>query len=141
MPHFLPAISSMSLGRAWNHALEGKLAACARHGFRAIELFYEDLEYVARTMAASSPAPGTTFAGSTEWEEQLLAAATYVGGLCGRLGLAVLCLQPFMHYEGLVDRTEHEARIRKVKLWFRLAVRLRTDLVQIPSNFLPATRC
>ena len=46
-----------------------------------------------------------------------------------------------MHYEGLFDPSEHENRIQKLKLWFLLAKRLGTDLIQIPSNFLPEQQC
>ena len=46
-----------------------------------------------------------------------------------------------MHYDGLVSPLEHETRIDKLKLWFLLAKRLDTDLIQIPSNFLPASQC
>lgn len=142
-PKFFPAISSMSLGRAWNHALEPKLAACATHGFKAIEIFYEDLEYVARSLPASHPAAtaGTSFAGSSQWEEEQLAAASYIRELFVYHRMEVLCLQPFMHYDGLTDRSEHETRIQELHFWFRLADRLHTDLIQIPSNFLPSSQC
>jgi 4-hydroxyphenylpyruvate dioxygenase len=140
---YLPAISSMSLGRAWNHDIAPKLAACARHGYKGIELFYEDLEYTARSLPPSYPASArhTSFPNSTEWEEQQLAAASYIRQLCDINRLDIICLQPFMHYEGLLDRSEHEKRITKLKLWFLLAKRLRTDLIQIPSNFLPTSEC
>ena len=133
----------MSLGRAWNHDIEPKLAACGRHGYKAIELFHEDLEYVARALPASYPAsaPSTSFPDSTDWDEKQLAAASYIRHLCDINRLEILCLQPFMHYEGLIDRKEHEKRIQKLNLWFRLAKTLRTDLIQIPSNFLPPSQC
>jgi 4-hydroxyphenylpyruvate dioxygenase len=142
-PKYLPAISSMSLGRAANHALEPKLAAAAAYGFRAIELFYEDLEYVARALPPSHPASptGTSFPDSSSWDEAQLAAASYIGALCRQNGLEVLCLQPFMHYDGLLCPNEHQVRIEKLKLWFLLAKRLNTDLIQIPSNFLPESQC
>lgn len=143
LPKFQPAISSMSLGRAWNHALEPKLAACAAHGFKAIELFYEDLEYVARSLPSSySPCPpGTAFASSSAWDEAQLAAASYIHSLCTQHNLAIICLQPFMQYDGLICPHQHESRIKKLKLWFLLAKRLHTDLIQIPSNFLPESEC
>jgi 4-hydroxyphenylpyruvate dioxygenase len=140
---YLPAISSMSLGRAWNHDIAPKLAACARHGFKAIEVFYEDLEYAARSLPTSHPAapPNTSFANSTELDEQQLAAASYIRQLCDKHNLAILCLQPFMHYEGLISRTEHTKRLKKLSLWFHIAKTLRTDLIQIPSTFLPPSQC
>ena len=133
----------MSLGRAAHHALEPKLATASANGFRAIELFYEDLEYVARSLPSSHPALAarSSFPTSTAWDEAQLAAASYIGSLCKQNRLEVLCLQPFMHYDGLLCHTEHQARIEKLKLWFLLAKRLNTDLIQIPSNFLPESQC
>ncbi|OJD28682.1 3-dehydroshikimate dehydratase [Diplodia corticola] len=119
------AISSMSLGRAWVHELPNKLDQAALHGFRGLELFHEDLEYLAAAM------PG----GATP-DNQLL-AATQIHDLCSARGITVLCLQPFMHYEGLRDRIEHAMRIEKMRLWLALAKRLHTTVVAIPSSFLP----
>jgi 4-hydroxyphenylpyruvate dioxygenase len=142
-PRHLPAISSMSLGRAAHHTLESKLTAASTHGFCAIELFYEDLEYVARSLPSSYPASpaGTSFPNSSSWDEAQIAAASYIGSLCKQHSLEVLCLQPLMHYDGLLCAREHKERIEKVKLWFLLAKRLNTDLIQIPSNFLPESQC
>ena len=133
----------MSLGRAWNHDIAPKLAACSRHGYKAIELFYEDLEYAARSLPSSYPvaSPHSSFPDSTDWEEQQLSAASYIRHLCDFNNLDIICLQPFMHYEGLLDRTEHTQRIKKLKLWFLIAKILRTDLIQIPSSFLPPSQC
>jgi len=140
---YVPAIASQSLGTARYHTLETKLAACAQHGFQAIELFYEDLEATAHSQPpACPPQPaGTTFSSSTQWDEQLLAAATYIHSLCTSHNLHILCLQPFMQYEGLTDASEHAQRLSKLDLWFQLADRLHTDLIQIPSNFLPESQC
>lgn len=44
-----PAICSHNLGRAWVHSLPDKLDAAARYGMD-IELFYEDLQYVAKEL-------------------------------------------------------------------------------------------
>lgn len=46
-------------------------------------------------------------------------------------------MQPFYHYEGLKDRVEHQSRLNDAKEWFELARALGTDLILIPSNFLP----
>lgn len=42
-----PAISSQSLGRACEHALYPKIKAASEAGFEGIEIFYEDLAYLA----------------------------------------------------------------------------------------------
>ena len=140
---FIPAIASQSLGNAAHHALPQKLTLCATHGFKAVELFYEDLESTARSLSSSyshSPA-GTTFSASTVWQEQLLAASTYIADLCRQLRLEILCLQPFKNYGGIVDRRKHSERIEEMRFWILLAKRLDTDLIQVPSSFLPQSEC
>ncbi|KAI4652622.1 3-dehydroshikimate dehydratase [Alternaria viburni] len=117
-----PGISSMSLGRCYaGHSLEHKLSMAAKHGLEGIELFYEDL---------------VDHAGSDK-PSDLLAGAASVYDLCSSLGLEIICLQPFMHYEGLLDRKRHAERVEEMKLWMQLAHVLRTDIVQVPSSFLP----
>ncbi|KAI0018599.1 xylose isomerase-like protein [Xylariomycetidae sp. FL0641] len=121
------AITSMSLGRASaGHSLAHKLDMAHAHGYQGIELFFEDLQ----DLAAQLPG-GTTPANQ-------LQAAHLTRRLCQDRGLAILCLQPFAHYEGLVDRAEHARKLDTLTFWFELARALGTDTVQIPSNFLPA---
>ena len=116
-------ISSHSLGRAWVHNLPQKLDQAAAYGYNGIEVFFEDLEYLARSL------PG----GFTE--ENQLGAARLIRRMCDDRRLEILCLQPFLHYEGQLDRSEQKRKIEKLKLWFQLAKILRTDVIQIPSNF------
>lgn len=92
----------------------------AKHGLEGIELFYEDLVGHA---TSSSPS-------------DLRAAAKSVRELCSSLGLEIINLQPFMHYEGLLDRSRHDERIEEMKLWMDLAHILDTDIIQVPSTFL-----
>ncbi|CZT08162.1 uncharacterized protein RCO7_09323 [Rhynchosporium graminicola] len=56
--------------------------------------------------------------------------------LCDERELQVIGLQPFMHYEALLDRAEHARKIEKMKLWFKIAKILGTDIIQIPASFL-----
>jgi 4-hydroxyphenylpyruvate dioxygenase len=114
----------MSLGRANVHELSQKLALAAKYGFQGIELFFEDLETIANRL------PG----GSTV-DNQLI-AATEIKKLCDSLDLKIVCLQPFMFYEGLLDDAEHRAKIEKLKVWLQLVKILDTDLISIPSNFM-----
>ncbi|KAF1999581.1 3-dehydroshikimate dehydratase [Amniculicola lignicola CBS 123094] len=121
-----PGISSMSLGRCYaNHKLSTKLSHAAQHGLEGIEIFYEDLAGLARP-----PSPSN-----------LLSAAQYIRSLCTSLHLEIICLQPFMHYEGLRDRQKHVERIEEMRLWIQLAQVLGTDLIQIPSSFISADEC
>ena len=118
-----PAISSHSLGRAWVHGLPKKLDQAAKYGFD-IELFYEDLVYVAKEL------PGGAV------PENLSAAAHIIHSLCDERGISIVCLQPFMHYEGLRDRRKHAKRVEEMKLWIGMAKILDTQIITIPSTFL-----
>jgi 4-hydroxyphenylpyruvate dioxygenase len=127
----------MSLGRAWHHSLEHKLRQASTAGFRGVEIFYEDLEYFARalpgfenTKNGKEPLPAS----------QLVTAATEIRELCAELELEIIGLQPFLFYEGLLDRAEHAKRIEKLHVWFEIVDALRVDIIQIPSNFLPASQ-
>jgi 4-hydroxyphenylpyruvate dioxygenase len=111
----------MSLGRCYaGHDLTHKLSLAAKHGLEGIELFYEDLVDHA---GSSSPS-------------DLITAAASIHELCISLGLEIICLQPFMHYEGLRDRKRHAERVEEMKLWMELAHILGTDIIQVPSSFL-----
>ena len=116
-----PGIASMSLGRPWIHDLPGKLMQAAAHGFEGIELFFDDLDCYAQR----------TFNGDH------MEAARQTRRLCERLGMTIICLQPFSMYEGLIDRAESDRLINeKLPKWFTLARALGTDMIQVPSNFL-----
>lgn len=116
------AITSMSLGRAWAHQLPPKIAAA--RGFAGIEVFYEDLEYHAQSLDGGLS------------NQTLLDAAREFKRLCDEEDLKIIALQPFLHYEGLLDREEHERRVEKLHFWFEIARILDTNTIQVPSNFL-----
>ncbi|KAI1652558.1 xylose isomerase-like protein [Daldinia decipiens] len=122
------AITSMSLGRCCaGHPLAHKLDMARLYGYRGIELFHEDLLHLAQQL------PGESIS------DNELEAARIIRRLCHERGLAIVCLQPFAHYEGLIDRRAHLKRIEQLTFWFQLARILGTDTVQIPSNFLPSS--
>ena len=111
------------------HKLPYKLDQARAYNLTGIEIFFEDLEYLAREESGISadeePSP----------EAQLHAAKT-IRKLCAERGLEIIGLQPFMHYEGLLDREEHARKIEKMKTWFKIAKVLKTDIIQIPASFL-----
>ncbi|KAG9250342.1 xylose isomerase-like protein [Emericellopsis atlantica] len=120
----------MSLGRSFaGHSLPYKLAQAKKHGFQGIEVFYEDLIDLTASM------PG----GETLIDNQL-AAARLFRNLCEERGLEIMCLQPFMHFGGLIDREKQEAQIQDINRWIQLAHSLGTDLICFPSSFLPASQ-
>ncbi|KAJ5907394.1 3-dehydroshikimate dehydratase [Penicillium taxi] len=125
---YQPAIMSASLGRAWLHDLDYKIEQAAKAGFKGIEIFYEDLEYMARkTSKNNSPD-----------SNHILEAANHVRAICQAQRLEIICMQPFLFYEGLKDREQHDKLIEKMKLWLKIVKNLGTDTIQIPANFLPA---
>lgn len=121
----------MSLGRASVHDFDTKIEQAAKAGFEGVEIFYEDLEYLSKWDQGMSEEQN--FSGSEE--QAILAAAQEARRICDRYSLLVIALQPFLFYEGLLDRSQHELKIQKLKTWFRIVRILGTDLIQIPSNF------
>lgn len=118
------AIASHSLGRASVHDLETKLNQAAKYGYVGVEVFFEDLELIAKSC------PG----GFTP--ENQIRAAAHFKTLCDERRLEIMALQPFLMYEGMKDRDQQKRLIEKMKLWLKLAKILGTDVIQIPSNFL-----
>jgi 4-hydroxyphenylpyruvate dioxygenase len=108
--------------------MDHKIACAAKNGLAGIEVFYEDLEYLAKEQDGSSGDPAPS-------DEQLLSAARLVRETCEDNKLEIIGLQPFLFYEGLVDRKEHAQMIEKLHLWFKIAEILGTDVIQIPTQF------
>lgn len=114
----------MSLGRAWVHQLPQKFSAAAQSGLPAIEIFFEDLTYLASSL------PG----GLTETNQLL--AAHQIRRLCDSLDLEIMGIGPFKDCEGLLDPAARAEKLIELKLWFRIARILGTDVIQIPCTFL-----
>lgn len=116
----------MSLGRCYaGHSFAHKMHMAAKHNIAGVEIFYEDLHNI----AGSSAPPA------------LYKAAYYVRDLCASLNLHIINLQPFMHYEGLIDRQRHAERVEEMKTWIQIVKILGTDIIQIPASFLPKEQC
>lgn len=129
----------MSLGWARaGHKLEDKLRLAHKYGYKGIELFHDDLDdLAARKFEKSSPVQKSDPACRSSHAAQMKAAA-YVRELCERLDLTIICLQPFMGYEGLLDEEAQSQRMDKLHRWIKLAHVLNTDIIQVPSSFEPA---
>ncbi|EMR65405.1 3-dehydroshikimate dehydratase [Eutypa lata] len=123
------AITSMSLGRIQaGHSLAHRLDMAHKYGYRGIELFYDDLLSIVTELGLGE---------TTSHTNQLLAARV-VRDMCAARNISILTLQPFANYEGLVDRAAHAQRLAELQaLWFPLAHALGTDIIQIPSSYLP----
>ncbi|PWY73202.1 xylose isomerase-like protein [Aspergillus sclerotioniger CBS 115572] len=123
MPNRL-SIASMSLGRPGIHPLPTKLHIASQHGYTGIELFFDDLDHYALT----------------NFNGDHISAAHAIHTLCTSLSLTIICLQPFAFYEGLLDRSQTSSLLTdKLPKWFTLARILHTDMIQVPSNFAPAS--
>ncbi|CZR64093.1 probable 3-dehydroshikimate dehydratase QA-4 [Phialocephala subalpina] len=122
---YKPAICSMSLGRAWVHNLTPKFTAAAAAGLPGIEIFFEDLLY----LASSYPGGATS--------SNQLFAAQQMKDLCDSLNLEIIGIGPFNNCEGLLCPILKAQKRQELELWFQIARILGTDLIQIPCTFLP----
>ena len=117
-------ITSLSLGRASVHCMEGKIQAAAAAGFRGIEIFFEDIEVLACELGSDENRVAN-----------LQSAAHLVRRLCDQVSIDVINLQPFRDYEGLVSKESHEEKISELKNWLVLCKILRTTMIVIASSF------
>ncbi|KAJ9602165.1 hypothetical protein H2200_013285 [Cladophialophora chaetospira] len=125
----LPAIATVSLGRSSvGHNIIEKIKHASLAGFKGVEIFFECLETYALELGDSNQ-------GEKASRESLLEAATHTRQACIDYDIKVLCLQPFMFFEGQVDEQARVEKFKLLDLWFELAHLLDTDLIQIPSNF------
>jgi 4-hydroxyphenylpyruvate dioxygenase len=126
-----PAITTVSLGSCEFHSITDKIDEAARNGFKAIELFIDDLEALAKDI---SPTP----ANSAPSRDSVLAAARRIRQQCDRLNIVILNLQPLRFYEGLVDRKKRNQILDEVlPIWMDALTILGADTILVPSNFLP----
>lgn len=128
MDTYRPAILSASLGRAAQHDFDSKVRQAGKFGFKGIEIFYEDLEHIAKTYSGLE-VPSAA---------DLISAAKHVYQVCDAMDIDIIGLQPFLFYEGLLDRKKHDELVDKIHVWFKIVKELRTNTIQIPANFLPA---
>jgi 4-hydroxyphenylpyruvate dioxygenase len=125
-----PAIATVSLGAAHLHPITAKLDAAARNGQQGLELFHDDLAQLAKTLQLNDRSPRT----ARDYE---IDAAHAIRDLCFERHLRILALQPFRHYEGLIDPIRHAERIDELRHWVQLAKILGDSLfILIPSSFL-----
>lgn len=125
-----PAIATFCLGRSSaGHSILSKVKQASQAGFKGVEVFFECLEDHAQRQSDHFT--------TVERDVALRNAANDVRTCCDEHDIAVVVLQPFMFYDGLLDSAAHRDRISELKLWFELCHILGTDLTQIPTNFAP----
>ncbi|SPN99289.1 related to dehydroshikimate dehydratase [Cephalotrichum gorgonifer] len=121
-------ICTLSLGQSSaGHDLPTKLRAARAHGIQGVEIFDDDLLHLA-----------DSFPGGKDVQENGGLAAAVIRQLCQENDLTIICLQPFRHYEGILDNTQRARRFAELQHYMNLAQILGTDLLLIPSSFLPA---
>ncbi|MBE3042934.1 sugar phosphate isomerase/epimerase [Candidatus Bathyarchaeota archaeon] len=121
-------ICTISLGQpSAGHSLPTKLRAARAHGIQGVEIMDDDLFHLADMLPGGNTSP-----------ENRRAAAAVVRQLCEDIGLSIICLQPFRHYEGILDRKRRAQRFAELEHFMELAQIMGTDLVLIPSSFLPS---
>lgn len=110
------AIATVSLGWHPSHTLEWKLDSAARQGFEGVEIYYPDLELMAKQQNLS-----------------LLEAARKVAGLCIQRRLTVVALQPMFDFPGLL--TPLEERLDAAQEYIEIARALGSNTIQVPSTY------
>lgn len=127
-----PAITTVSLGSCKFHSITDKINEAARNGFKAIELFIDDLEALAKDI---TPIPATLVPS----RDSVLSAAHQIRAQCDALEVTILNLQPLRFYEGLVDRKKRNQILDEVlPIWMDALKILDADTILVPSNFLPS---
>ena len=122
-----PGTATVSLGKPGGHSIENILSAAATAGLKGIEICYNNLHFHAIQLIGSD---------SAEIDQNgLVQAAKDIRRICGALGLAIIDLQPFASYDGLLDTELHKQMVAKFSRWLELAHALGTDIIQMPSNF------
>jgi 4-hydroxyphenylpyruvate dioxygenase len=106
------------------HDLPPKFNAASAAGLPGIEIFFEDLLYLASSLPGGSASP----------TNQLLAAHR-ICALCESLSLTVVALGPVRDCEGHLSPTARSAKLQELHLWFEIARVLGTDIIQIPCTF------
>lgn len=119
IPSSRRCVSSISLGKHPSHTLERKISAASVRGFSAIELVFRDLDGFAKQHSLP-----------------LIEAATTIKELCKAQGITILALCAFVNFEGNLKESLDD-RLKRAREWVSLARALGTQIVQVPSQFLP----
>ncbi|KAJ5130805.1 uncharacterized protein N7515_006844 [Penicillium bovifimosum] len=126
MPSVKVAIASNSLGKpAAGHTLIRKLESAKSHGFDGVEVAFECLEAYASSFPQSTRA------------SRLRAAAAHINRKAQELSVALISLNPFGAYDGLIEPIEIKSRLEEAELWFDLCRLMKIPIFQITSCIYP----
>jgi len=125
-PPLAPATATISIGKPGTHSIESILKAIAGAGLKGVEICYNNLVHHAISRFPTK---------SDDVEHhQLLEAAKDIKRQCDELHLTIIVLQPFSHYDGLLDSELHQRMVARFERWLDIAKALGCDTIQIPSN-------
>lgn len=116
------AIATLSLGSCAHHRLEDKLAAAAKAGFAAIELFTPDWEHYLELYLQENGELENTSTNRAD-------AARHLNNIIRQLGLRVNCLQPIRDVDGVRDPAKRKAKFQQVYEYFPICNLLDIDLI------------
>jgi hypothetical protein len=92
-----------------------------------------DLQTYAQQQLGNSFNPLSEDDGSGDLDA-LLPIAKDIRAQCSKLGLRILCLQPFSQFEGHTDDKKREAKFRKAEAWMKVMEAVGTDMLQVGST-------
>jgi 4-hydroxyphenylpyruvate dioxygenase len=136
-PRFKPCIATMSLGSP-SHDLTHKIQVASVHGFRGIELYWDDLVHDCRKEFPGVPGPPAETEDAAPSPKQLQRTARRIRHVCDRAGIEVVSLQPFRDFDGLECPRRREERIREFEeAWIPCALVLGASMVAVPASIDP----
>ena len=147
-------IMSLSLGAPLRHSIDSKILACVAQGWQGIEIHIDDIRTRAKASAIASASTVAASGGYLNEEQtrclsnpagyepdrqEMIVAAHAVAALCQATNLTVICLEPFLHYPGMLPLAARNERLRtELPLWMEISDILGTDVIQVASAMFGA---
>ncbi|RPD60257.1 xylose isomerase-like protein [Lentinus tigrinus ALCF2SS1-7] len=125
------AYSTDSAGMHPSHTLPLKLRAIAEAGFPAAELGFPDLEAYTEQEHRGYKKLDESGKGDLD---TLVQAATNIRKLCSELGLSILAVHPFDHFEGYGESSKRAAKLERASAWFKVLQALGCEMLQVGST-------
>ncbi|PYH77668.1 3-dehydroshikimate dehydratase [Aspergillus uvarum CBS 121591] len=130
MAHDIPfSFATCSIGKPTD-SLPAKLEALSEAGFHAVELAFPDILSYAKEIRKKEVAEDDY--------EALREVAKEIRGVCDRLDVKVMLLQPFANFEGWPEGSkEREDAFKRARGWISLMEVLGCDMLQVGSTDTP----
>ncbi|PYH44151.1 sugar phosphate isomerase/epimerase family protein [Aspergillus saccharolyticus JOP 1030-1] len=121
------SFATCSIGKPTD-SLPAKLQALSEAGFKAVELAYPDILQYAKEIRGET---------AEDDYEGLREVAKEIRGVCDKMGVQVMMLQPFANFEGWPEGKEREDAFKRAEGWMSLMEVLGCDLLQVGSTDTP----